>query len=438
VRLVADHWTTAILPHLPADLDLRARQLGAFTRIRGLASASDLLRALLAYVLCCSSLRHLGAWAVLLDLAALSEAAWRKRLLAASAWLEWLLGELLAAPAPPLAHPGRGRVLLVDGSFVPQPRGGTYWRVHTGYDLTAGRVLALRVTDPRVGEHLSHFACQPGDVVVADGGYGYRSNLAAAVGQGAAVVLRIHPRTFPLEDEQGVAVDLLAWVSSQRGQVISRALYCRHQRQRFALRVIGVRLSAAATARAVARKRKRARRDGIKLSAEVCYLAGWVLGVTTLPAAEWPAAAVLRLYRARWQVEQFFKQLKQQLRLHRLRVVRREAAEAVLRALLISWARVERAAQHWQSTVAASLGQAVNTLNQWLVSHLLLEEVRAAVRGAWAAERGAACAEQLVRYVRSSRRPRTTQHQRLRDWLIRRQHALFRRDLRALGVSGGA
>ena len=46
-----DRWATDIVPQLPLDLEAQARQLGAFTRCRGLATASDLLRGLLAYVL---------------------------------------------------------------------------------------------------------------------------------------------------------------------------------------------------------------------------------------------------------------------------------------------------------------------------------------------------------------------------------------------------
>src|SRR5207344_2451636 len=78
--VIQEGWHQEVLSQLPADYEQQARTTGAFMRARELKCVGDLLRALLAYVLCAPSFRHLGAWAVLIGLADLSHVAWQKHL----------------------------------------------------------------------------------------------------------------------------------------------------------------------------------------------------------------------------------------------------------------------------------------------------------------------------------------------------------------------
>src|SRR5260221_453342 len=67
--LVSDVGEREVAPRLPKELEVQAKKLGALQRKRGLSSAAQVVRALLAYVLCAPSFRRLGMWAVLIGLA---------------------------------------------------------------------------------------------------------------------------------------------------------------------------------------------------------------------------------------------------------------------------------------------------------------------------------------------------------------------------------
>ena len=416
-------WAAEIVPLLPPDYVAQATTLHAFHRIRGLRSPAALLRALLALVLVCSSFRHLGAWATLLDLAALSDTAWRNRRSAATDWLDWLLRHLIAVPTPP-ASPSGLRVLLLDGTIIrPRDRTLPNWRVHLAYDFTAGRLHSVELTDHYTAESLTRFALGPGALAVCDAGFARRAALAAVSARGAYWLTRFDPRTCPLERADGRPLALEAWLHSLRGHARSRRAYLRHKKQRVAVRVIALRLPEAKAAQARARKRRKAKTDGRQITEATLYLAGWVLLVTTLPAQAWSTEAVGRLYRGRWQIELLFKQLKQLIRLEGGRVRQRARAEAEVRATLVAWALGAKLAGQLTALLPRGSLERGRPVSRWAVARWGVEHLRAVVAGGWPLARVVSCREQLGRYLCSSPRRRRHQASELWAWLNQRQAA---------------
>ncbi len=117
----------------------------------------------------------------------------------------------------------------------------------------------------------------------------------------------------------------------------------------------------------------------------------------------------MALYRARWQIELFFKRLKQCLHLHQLRHQDWERASSVVQLYLIVWWLQEQEAQ-WMREVLTSVLEPLAedvcevsegegepeeeqdwVVSSWTLAHVCGEQVRTMLRGASAHSGVPAC-----------------------------------------------
>ena len=292
---------------------------------------------------------------------------------------------------------------------------GDEWRLHTASDFTAGRLSEVVLGERARGEHLDHYVLQAGDIVVADSGYGYRRNLVTARQADADVVLRIPQRGFPLETPAGAAVALAVWVQHGRGPYRQTVAVCRLNRQAFRVRVLALRLPPEAAQQARQRALRRASKHSRQVRAVTLAMAEWVLLVTTLDTGTWPAEAVRRLSRARWQVELLVKRWKSLLHLTDLRVQQRVAVEAVLRLKLLAWLLQAEVASEVRARLPQVQAPPVwnqqhpGVVSTWRLTALSVAPLRQQVHGGWTRARLLQCLPRLRRFLGESRRQRLHQ-----------------------------
>ena len=445
-------WNEVVATRLPAELEAQARRLKAWSRQRGLRSVSDLLRALLVYACCQYSWRELGMWAVLKGVGSLSERAWRKRLDRSRAWISWVLSELVGVHQTPSWVPaGTGRILLIDATRFKTPGGsGDDVRLHQSYDLRAGRMEQVQLTDRHQAESLRHFQWQAGDVVVTDAGYPVDSSVEWTRQSQSYLLQRTAASQLHLEDEQGRVIGLKERIKHLPGNCLTELrgwVRLPQSGERAAVRVICYRLPAEQARKARERKAAKLRKKhGVHYHQELVWWANWVVLVTTTDAAQWSGRELLRLYRARWQIELLFKRIKGCLRLHAVAVKDWQRASSVLQLNLISWCLQEQEAAWMREVLSRVLQPSQEAIRQqeadaepeaqqgeepilssWTLAHVCCEQVRTMLRGAWTHQRIQQCQDALRRYVSSRPRPRGHRESEQRTWLQTRCSQLARR-----------
>ncbi len=338
-----DNWDI-IARFLPPDWDTQARQLGAIRRARYNSDPSVVLRILLMHLACGCSLAETAARASAAGLAQISAVGVFKRLRGCGAWLQWLAQQMRGEAEIPLGVAGR-RVRAVDATWVSEPGStGSDWQLLYAVNLGDLECDFFELSAARQGgESFNRVPVRAGDIVLGDRVYAAPPSVAHAVEAGADVVVRLNRGALPLYDGQGARIDVLAHMkdlsASDPGQW--SAAVKRRGGPWLSGRLIGLRQSEAATQRAQRQLRRRAQRDGCKVTAESLESAAYFMLWTSLPP-EIAAEQVLELYRLRWQVELVFKRMKSILGLGHLPKKDPRSAQAWLVGKLFVGLLVER------------------------------------------------------------------------------------------------
>jgi hypothetical protein len=296
----------------------------------------------------------------------------------------------------------------------------------------------VEVTDRHQAEALSHFKWQEGDLVMTDAGYQVGRGVEQVQESKAFLLQRTTASHLRLLDEQGEVIDVKKRVQGQRADSIREIkgfVRLPESGKRAEIRLLCYHLPEEQAKKA--RDRKEAslkKRHGKQFNTELVWWASWVLLVTTTDKAVWSGPDLVRLYRARWQIELFFKRLKQCLRLHEIDFKDWQRARCIVYLNLIVWGLQEQEASWMRDLLSAVLTPSVGPvederaireqdqeedwiISTWTVAHFCCEELRTLLRGAWSRERKQQCEEYLRRYVRSHKRKREHRETEQRAWL---------------------
>lgn len=299
---------------LPAGWREAARDMGALRRGRQVSDPDTLLRLILLHVAAGLSLVQASARAKMTGLADISSVALHKRLRTSAGWLHWMAVEMYAqSPFRSLREPllKRHRMRVVDATHVTEPgSSGANWRVHYVVQLPSLECDFFEVTDASQGETFERVPIERGDLLLGDRGYARRGGIAHVLDSGADVLVRLNQSNVPLLSADGSRFDLVEHLRGLQGHEPGEwPVLFEHKKRRYRVRLCAVRKTEEATAHSRTRILRLARKRGHQARTETLEAAAYVFVLTSLER-DFTATDVLRLYRARWQIELAFKRMK--------------------------------------------------------------------------------------------------------------------------------
>lgn len=341
---VGEDWSK-IVKLLPEGWEDQARTLGALKFGRQFSGPDNLLRILLMYFSDGCSMRETVARARVGNLADLSDVALLKRVNKSGEWLRWMSERLIQESSIPVLETsallGR-RILAVDGSVIREPGAITStWRLHYSMEINTLGCREVQVTRGKVGESLTRFTVQKGDVILADRGFANRRGVNHVLDHGGDVLVRMNLASLPLEDTQGNPfVQLTQLRTMQPGKMAEWPAVLQGTKGLVAVRVCAYRKNEEQRIESERKYRQYLNKKQQTFNAETFEATGYVVVVTSLEGLD--AEGILALYRHRWQIELAFKRMKSLLGLGYLKKKDAEGAKAWLQGKLFVACLIER------------------------------------------------------------------------------------------------
>jgi len=310
-----DNWEL-IKKILPQGWREQAYEQGAIQRKGGVLEDPEiLLRMLFIYLTSDSSYKETVCLAELGGLPHVSSVTLWRRLAKATNWFRWMIDELLKKyPVQSELDFLPRKIRLLDGSTVSKPGSrGSDWRLHTTLDIRTLAADFLMITDCKTGESFRHIQVAPGDVLVADRGYGNRRGVFSVLKRKGDVIVRVAYQNFPLETASGKKFNYLKELENMdENEIKEWSLFIRDKlgnREKVRLCVYCKTDKQAKVTQEKIQKVARTR-GGVKTQKGTLKAAHYILVITTLDRKEISADQALEIYRGRWQIELFFKRIK--------------------------------------------------------------------------------------------------------------------------------
>jgi len=306
----------ALLAFLPEDWEQKAKELGAFTRVRAFSSPEMLLRTLLLHLAQGCSLRETALRARRAKLTSASDVAILKRLQKSEHWLRYLSQGL--RPKKEMAalekFETQFRLCAIDATTISEPGStGSDWRLHYSLELLTLSCDYFSLTDVKTGETLKNFPMRKNDLIIADRAYDGCPGIHYALGKGAHVLVRLRAANCSLLSATRKKFSLLKELSKMPEDTCSSWNILLKGSGRIAPipgRICVYRRTAEHLKIAIKKLQRIASRKQQKLSEKSLEAAKYIVLFTTVNEKKLSHYQALDVYRYRWQVELAFKRLK--------------------------------------------------------------------------------------------------------------------------------